>query len=101
MPMGVIADSRSVPAGSWTRILDRVTEAGVRVEGHGEEEGLLWCSCRRGWASVGLALDLSKSPNAVYLYCGVLRYLSRPMSTRRLFAEVRSVITSTVGRADA
>jgi hypothetical protein len=90
--MGLIADAGTLSAEDWPRVLERVVEAGILIDERGEEDGVLWCTCRRGRASFGMGLDLSKSPGTVYLYCGALHYWSRPLSTRRLLADMRSIL---------
>jgi hypothetical protein len=99
--MGLVACFDSVSAESWPRILEGAVEAGIRIEGLGEWEGLPCCDLSRGRASLGMGHDPSKAPGTIYLWCGARRYWSRPLSTRRLLAEVVSIIEASIRQADS
>jgi hypothetical protein len=88
--MGLVARFDSVSAESWARILEGAVEVGIRIEESGKWEGLPWRGLSRGRASLGMGHDPSKAPGTIYLWCGARRYWSRPLSTRRLLAEVVS-----------
>src|SRR5689334_3368868 len=99
--MGVVAGFESAPADLWPVILARIAEAGITVAERGEEAGLLWCSCRRGGASLGLAIETAKPTGNVCLYCNSLRYWTRPRATRRLFRDVLAAVRRCVGPSAA
>jgi len=99
--MGFVARFDSVPAESWPRIVEGVVEAGIRIEESGEWEGSPWCGLSRGRASLGMGHDPSEAPGAIYLWCSPRRNWSRPLATRKLLAEVRSIIKASVRQADS
>lgn len=99
--MGVVAGFESAPADLWPRILARAVEAGIGVDEQGEEEGLFWCTCRRGRATLWLGLETTKPVDNVSLFCGALRFWSRPRSTRRLFRDMIAIVRSCVGSTDS
>ncbi len=90
--MGVVANFETVPADRWPSILDRLARDGIDLVGSGEEDGLMWCSCRLGHASLGITLDPSGEKENLCIYCGEFQYWVRLLSTRRLFREVHRVI---------
>ena len=98
--MGMVADFESVPAEFWPQILGNVVEAGIRIIEVGEQRGCPWCTLSRGRASLGMGHDPSKVPGTIYLWCGALRYWSRPLATRRLLHEVCSIIEASIHQAD-
>jgi hypothetical protein len=94
--LGIVVDvpnPRQVDAGTWSLILSRILEAGIAIEERGEDQGLFWCYCRRGRASLGLGA--SSPPHAdrgVYLWCGSKRFWSAPLATRRLARDLVAIV---------
>lgn len=97
--MGVVVRFESAPASLWPCILARLGANGICIQEQGKEEGLLWCSCRRGWVGIGLCIEPAKAVENVTLYCGALRYWWRPLATDALFGAVLSVIRLTASQA--
>jgi hypothetical protein len=99
--MGLVTFFDSVPAACWPRILESAVGAGIRIDESGEWERMPWCGLCRGRASIGMAHDPTKPPGTIYVWCGALRYWSRPLSTRRLLNEVRSIIEASRRQGDS
>ncbi len=97
--MGTRAQFESCPVDAWPLILSRLADAGVCIDGQGEERGMPWCDCRLGRASIGVSLEPDKDVDNVTLYCSAFRYWRGFPMTAHLYGIVTAVVRLTAREA--